>query len=292
MSTLKEVKYLVIHTAAASRHTTAEDVRRWHVNQGWLDIGYHYFIRPDGTLETGRDQAVVGAHTRGLNPCSLGICCGGNGDWEDFTPDQYARLYELLPTLAKEYQLSLPECVIGHREVNHLVGDVLEAKYRTEKSCPGKMVNLNTLRSRLKTITPRLPRTPDTYTNDIISDLFRYLRTYNSRLRIQDIVRQYDKTRTMWEHEDSKIELRLRKGGSESLEYESFTCELISWEKLAVHPYSLAHATIRTSWKTGNEHEFNLLAIRCEEFASTTPPDSLREWIKLALHDEKGGDAE
>ena len=38
-----------------------------HLNFGWDGIGYHKIIRRDGTLENGRPEFWVGAHTYGLN---------------------------------------------------------------------------------------------------------------------------------------------------------------------------------------------------------------------------------
>lgn len=53
-------------------------IRGWHLDRGFADIGYHKVIRRDGTIENGRDTHLIGAHARGKNRDSLGICLEGN----------------------------------------------------------------------------------------------------------------------------------------------------------------------------------------------------------------------
>lgn len=42
-------------------------IRRWHVQRGWKDIGYHYVIPPNGAILTGRPSDQVGAGVVGNN---------------------------------------------------------------------------------------------------------------------------------------------------------------------------------------------------------------------------------
>lgn len=96
----------------------AADIRRWHRAKGWLDIGYHFVIRRDGTVETGRNIATPGAHVEGFNSCSIGICMVGGlddkGDPENnFTEAQFRSLYHQLQLL----QAKFPNASIqGHRD--------------------------------------------------------------------------------------------------------------------------------------------------------------------------------
>ena len=62
------------------------DIDRWHRERGWLKIGYHYVIKRDGTVETGRELEEVGAHAKGHNAISVGICMVG-GLSEDNEPE-------------------------------------------------------------------------------------------------------------------------------------------------------------------------------------------------------------
>lgn len=98
----------------------AEEIRRWHLRRGWFDIGYHYVIRRNGKIEKGREDDVPGAHARGFNHLSLGICLVG-GVAEDkktpennFTPEQFDSLASLLTGLKFDY----PDAeIVGHRDL-------------------------------------------------------------------------------------------------------------------------------------------------------------------------------
>lgn len=145
------VEYIVVHTAAdfrdeGRRDTSALEIRAWHTARGWNDIGYHYVVRRDGRVETGRPEHQTGAHTRGLNHKSLGVCLSGHGDLQPMTEAQERALVRLLAQLCKKYKVP-PERVIGHREVNRLVeAGVLEPIYRTAKTCPGKQISMTLVR--------------------------------------------------------------------------------------------------------------------------------------------------
>lgn len=78
------VRYIVLHHAAA--HTASpEDVDRWHKSRGWSGIGYHFYVRKDGSIHRGRPLDCVGAHVAGKNSYSVGICAEG-----DFTRETMA----------------------------------------------------------------------------------------------------------------------------------------------------------------------------------------------------------
>lgn len=103
---LKSVDYLVVHCS----DTQQEDIgvgtiRRDHRRRGWLDVGYHKIIRRDGTIDDGRPMNAPGAHARGFNHISLGICLvGGMTDGEpNYTEAQYATLHQLVADLKTMY---------------------------------------------------------------------------------------------------------------------------------------------------------------------------------------------
>lgn len=118
------MRYLTIHCAAttASMDIGVDEIRRWHTDpkphgRGWRDVGYHYVIRRDGTLERGRPEHVTGAHVGGYNTGNLGICmAGGVKDdgktpEDNFTQAQWDALRALLTELHQRY----PQAVImGH----------------------------------------------------------------------------------------------------------------------------------------------------------------------------------
>lgn len=126
-----KTSYIAIHCSATrpSMDIGVKEIRQWHKNQGWEDIGYHYVIRRDGKLERGRAEGVMGAHVAGYNSTSLGVCLVGGVDPKDFrkpqnnfTPEQFATLKELLTRLCDKY----PDArVLGHRDFP-----------RVSKACP------------------------------------------------------------------------------------------------------------------------------------------------------------
>lgn len=74
----RKITEIIIHCSATpeGKDYTVEDVRKWHLQQGWSDIGYHYVIYRDGTIANGRDVDLVGAHCNkgGHNQHSIGVC--------------------------------------------------------------------------------------------------------------------------------------------------------------------------------------------------------------------------
>jgi len=76
---------VVIHCSdtPSDRDINAAEIHCWHRKQGWDGIGYHWVIRRDGTLEAGRPEYWTGAHTRGHNRGSIGICLIGRHYFTD-----------------------------------------------------------------------------------------------------------------------------------------------------------------------------------------------------------------
>lgn len=120
MTARKTTKYIVLHCSATrpNMDVGVKDIRRWHLAQGWSDIGYHYVIKRDGTVQKGRPEAEVGAHVAGFNASSIGICMVGGVNQKDFripennfTREQFAALKDLVAVLVRKY----PKAVImGH----------------------------------------------------------------------------------------------------------------------------------------------------------------------------------
>lgn len=119
---MKTVRKLVVHCSAtrATADIGVSDIRLWHRRQGWRDVGYHYVIRRDGTVEKGRPDNEPGAHVKGHNHDSLGICLAGgiaaNGKAENnFTPAQFDALEKLLDRLSAEHPGA---DIMGHRDLS------------------------------------------------------------------------------------------------------------------------------------------------------------------------------
>jgi len=90
---LRDISYIVLHCAAtpSSMDLDIETVRKWHLDKGWSDVGYHFFIKRDGTIQRGRDISVNGAHVRGYNSKSVGICYAGGVDGDGEPEDNRTR---------------------------------------------------------------------------------------------------------------------------------------------------------------------------------------------------------
>ena len=140
----KATDYIVVHCSATpeSQDITAETIRRWHLAKGWRDIGYHYVIRRNGKLEIGRPLAEAGAHVKGYNRKSIGICLVGgraadsNKGENNFTREQLSQLAKLVEALL----LVLPArvTVLGHRDLspdNNGDGEITREEWLKECPC-------------------------------------------------------------------------------------------------------------------------------------------------------------
>ena len=96
---MRAINKLIVHCSDTpnDRDVTVEDIRDWHVNgNGWSDIGYHYVIDRDGRVHSGRPVRIAGAHCRGHNADSIGVCLVGRDQFEDWQFDALRKLYASL----------------------------------------------------------------------------------------------------------------------------------------------------------------------------------------------------
>ena len=113
MSTRKLTDRIILHHAAAKK-CSAEDIQRWHLNNGWSGAGYHFLVRKDGTIYRLRPEDKVGAHAYGSNYNSLGICFEGDYMEEDMQEAQKEAGKELVAYLKNKYNITT---VQAHRDV-------------------------------------------------------------------------------------------------------------------------------------------------------------------------------
>ena len=121
----RDISLLVIHCSATpvTMDIGVKEIREWHTSdpRNWSDIGYHYVIRLDGTLERARPLYKSGAHARGYNSNSIGICIFGGVD-KDMKPEstmnkaQEEMLIELLDNLDWAYN---DLDIKGHNELSN-----------------------------------------------------------------------------------------------------------------------------------------------------------------------------
>lgn len=113
MSTRKSTERIIIHHADA-KSCSAEDIHRWHLNNGWSGAGYHFLVRKDGTIYRLRPEDKVGAHAYGSNYNSLGICFEGNFMEEEMPAEQIKAGQELVTYLKHKYNITT---VQKHKDV-------------------------------------------------------------------------------------------------------------------------------------------------------------------------------
>lgn len=118
----QNVAYIVVHCSATPPQVKVDRavIDRWHRERGWLGIGYHFVIKRDGTVETGRPLTDVGAHVEGFNEKSVGICLAGGTDealkpQDNFTDEQRISLATTLKAMLREFPRAQ---IVGHRDLN------------------------------------------------------------------------------------------------------------------------------------------------------------------------------
>ena len=120
----RTITELIVHCSATPEGVdyTVDDIRKWHKQQGWSDIGYHYVVYRNGLIVDGRDVDLIGAHCLkgGHNTHSIGICYVGGVDKDDIkkskdtrTHEQRAALKAILIDLKRLYPNAK---IYGHRD--------------------------------------------------------------------------------------------------------------------------------------------------------------------------------
>lgn len=145
---MRIIRDIIVHCSAteAGKNFRARDIESWHRARGFKRIGYHYIIDLDGTIERGRPISLAGAHCKGHNAHSIGICyIGGLKDGKPAdtrTWEQRAALNKLIYNLIEMYHVR----VHGHRDYSTKECPCFDAtkEYQAffEQICqPGKKIN-------------------------------------------------------------------------------------------------------------------------------------------------------
>lgn len=137
---MRPIRKVVIHCSDSpdTLDIGKAEINEWHIQRGFSSCGYHFVIRRDGTVETGRPLEKIGAHVAGHNSDSIGICWVGRNK---ITDSQHTTLVSLVDSLLIKFKLQ-PENVYGHKELN------------PGKTCPN--LDMDELR---KEFSCRLPKT-------------------------------------------------------------------------------------------------------------------------------------
>jgi len=135
----RHIDRVFIHCSAASRpDITVEDIDSWHKQRGFSEVGYHYFIRTNGTLERGRSLEKTPAAQRGHNSNTIAICLNGL-HYHDFTDEQFDTLIDL----CQEINAAIPGVTFhGHREVSSKACPVFNYREVLNLSSTGVMLGI------------------------------------------------------------------------------------------------------------------------------------------------------
>ena len=123
----RNIKLLVVHCSDTHNgdDLSALDIHKMHLHFGWDGIGYHKVICRSGKVENGRPEYWIGAHVKGKNDISLGVCLIGR---DYFTELQFSSLEEVL----REWKFLYPGSkILGHRDTGN-----------TSKTCPNFDVDI------------------------------------------------------------------------------------------------------------------------------------------------------
>lgn len=118
---MRTINEIIVHCSATpeGKDYTVKQIDQWHRQRGFDCIGYHYVIYRDGTVHKGRDEQRIGAHCKGHNANSIGVCyiggCAtdGKAPKDTRTAAQKAALVKLLRELRKRYSKAV---IHGHRD--------------------------------------------------------------------------------------------------------------------------------------------------------------------------------
>lgn len=115
------INKLIIHCSDTddTLNIGAREIHKMHLKFGWNGIGYHKIICRNGLIENGRPEYWLGAHVKGLNDCSLGVCLIGRKKFTDF---QFSSLEKVLLEWKKNYPCTT---IMGHCDA-----------IKTSKTCP------------------------------------------------------------------------------------------------------------------------------------------------------------
>lgn len=138
------VAFIVVHCTAtrASQDFGVDDIRVMHLKRGFFDVGYHYVIKRDGTVQPGRPLDRQGAHVAGYNHLSVGVALVGGVKEDGVTPEDNftAAQFESLKSVLAELREKFPHAeVLGHRDMPNV-----------HKACPSFDVRHEIAEGRLK----------------------------------------------------------------------------------------------------------------------------------------------
>jgi len=139
---MRNIDLIVVHCSATREgiDVPVGIIRMWHKERGFRDIGYHFVIGVDGVIHKGRNIDIPGAHAKGYNANSVGVCYVGGLDSEGNPKDTRttAQIHALRGIISAIKSLVGEDIkVVGHRDLSvDLNGDGAISKNEWIKACP------------------------------------------------------------------------------------------------------------------------------------------------------------
>lgn len=136
-----KVKYIVVHCSDTmeGKDFRASDIERWHKERGFETIGYHFVVDLDGLIERGRPLNMEGAHVKGYNNVSIGVCYIGGKDKQGLRVDTRTEAQKWwMKVLLVRLKMKFPNAkIVGHRDLSpDLNGDGVIECSEWNKDCP------------------------------------------------------------------------------------------------------------------------------------------------------------
>lgn len=113
---MRQIDFVVFHCSDSDleEHDDIQVIDEWHKKRGWRGVGYHYFIKNEGLIQVGRKEEEIGAHVKGHNGNSLGICLSGKNN---FSEEQYESAAKLFLDICKRHNLGLID-MLKHNQLD------------------------------------------------------------------------------------------------------------------------------------------------------------------------------
>ncbi len=153
-SPMKKVEGIGLHHSGVTVLQSVEVIHNYHKGKGWAGIGYHYYVRKDGSIYRGRPESMAGSHCNGINSISIGICAEGNFSEETMSNVQKQALLELVKDIKSRYDI---KWVRGHKEI-------------LSTSCPGTNFPLEEVKNVIANVeTPQITNSIEDLVQKVIA---------------------------------------------------------------------------------------------------------------------------
>lgn len=106
---------IVLHHTGVTKDQTIQQIHNYHIGKGWIGIGYNFLVYKNGEVYKGRGLEYVGAHCKGYNTHTVGICAVGDFENELMTQEQKQSIVKLISDIFSQYPNKI-EFIKGHKE--------------------------------------------------------------------------------------------------------------------------------------------------------------------------------